>query len=266
MRYGFCTGFASALKDRPDDPLLEAIRGAGYDYVEFPLTLIAALPQDGFERLRASLDRLSLAADCCCNMFPASIRLTGPARDPDAARAYLEKAFPRMKALGVGTLVFGSSGARNLPEGTGAREGCGQLSSLVREIVVPLLDQFGVTLAMEPIGSYEANFINTLPEAMEVVRRAGHPRVRLLADSVHMLYEREEPQHLRTYFPWLAHVHVCESGRALPSAGLSAGLERILGVLRELRYDGTLSFEPLPSSAEDMASALRLLREWFGGR
>ena len=192
MRYGYATGFATPLKDRIDYRLLEDIREGGYDFVEFPLMLLSALPLEECRRAAGRLKELGLGADSCCNMFPASLRLTGPRRDWEAARVYLEGAFERLSLLGTKKLVFGSTGARNLPEGTSQEEGYRQVAGFIKEIVLPFLIRDGVVLCMEPIGAYEANFILSLEDGMRVVRDVNHPQVRLLADSVHLLKQSQE--------------------------------------------------------------------------
>ena len=260
MRFGYCTGFAAGMTGPIDYKTLDMIQSAGYDYVEFPLMQLADLPEEDFSALKAYLAGTTLACDCCCNMFPARVRLLGEEAKESVIDAYLSVAFPRMAQLGVKTIVLGSSGARRLPEGMPKEEGILQLAKVITEKVVPLLEQYDITLVMEPIGSYEANFINTLPDGMKVVEAVHHPRVQLLADSVHLLYENESPEHVTRYAANLKHIHLCENERALPAGSVSDGLAAILAAVRNGGYDLTASFEPMPHSLEDMRNALHLIK------
>lgn len=266
MRYGYCTGFATPRKEGIDEALLADIRQAGYDYVEFPLALLCALGEGDWRALVRQLPQTGLGADCACNMFPPTLRLTGPDAARAPVQAYLGKAFARLAELGTHTLVFGSAGARNLPLGVTPAEGYRQLTALIGQDVVPLLEEYAITLVMEPIGGYEANFIRTLPEGMEVVRRVNHPRVQLLADSVHLLWEKEDPADITRFADFLWHVHVCESGRALPSQGYTPALEAILQAVRDCGYARTMSFEPMPHSRAEMAGALQTLKAFMAAR
>ena len=241
MRFGYCTGFAAGMTGPIDYKMLDMIEAAGYDYVEFPLMQLADLPENEFEALKSYLAGTSLSCDCCCNMFPARVRLLGEEAREDVMDAYLSVAFPRMAQLGTKTIVLGSSGARRLPDGMTKAEGVAALSRLITDKVVPLLEQYDITLVMEPIGSYEANFINTLPDGMEVVAAVNHPRVQLLADSVHLLYENESPEHITRYANHLRHIHLCENERALPSCSISNDLLAILDAIHESGYDLTAS-------------------------
>ena len=138
--------------------------------------------------------------------------------------------------------------------------GYDRMMRLLRELVIPLLDKHDMRVAIEPINGNESNFIRTLPEGMELVKRAAHPRIRLLADLMHMLYEQESPEALAEYASSLEHIHVSERDRALPHSAYSGELAALLERLRALGYDGTISFECGPSTAAETADALRLLR------
>lgn len=260
MRFGYCTGFAGGMTGPVDYALLHQIDEAGYDYAELPLMQVAALDAQAFSELARRAASMRIGFDACCNMFPAQVRLLGEEASLPVIRAYLDTAFERMHALHVRKIVLGSSGARALPAGMSASEGSRRLSELVAETIVPYLEREDITLVIEPIGSYEANFIHTLPEGMEIVRQVNHPRVRLLADSVHLLYEKETPAHITQYAPYLRHIHLCETARALPGQQPSAGLEAILTAIRQAGYEGTVSFEPTPHSLEQMRTALAAVR------
>lgn len=260
MRFGYCTGFAAGMSGPVNYALLEQIEAAGYDFAELPLMQLAALDTPAFSELVRRAASLRIAFDACCNMFPSHVRLLGEEASLPAITAYLEVAFERMCALNVRKVVLGSSGARRLPEGMDAAEGFCRLSALIAQNIVPFLERSNMLLVIEPIGSYEANFIHTLPEGMEIVRQVNHPRVQLLADSVHMLYEREPPQHVTDCAPHLRHIHLCESGRMLPSQMPTPQLRAILSAIRHSGYDGTISFEPLPHTPKQMHDSLAAVR------
>lgn len=261
MRYGFCTGFAAGMTGDIDHGLVRDIAAAGYDYVEFPMMQIAALSDPAFNELVRRLADNGLGADCTCNMFPPHLRLTGPQRDWAAIERYLDGVLPRLVRLGTRKIVLGSSGARDLPAGTDQAEGYDQMQELLEETVLPATERYGILIAVEPINHGEANFICTLPEGMEVVRRASHPRIRLLADTIHMLWEGEDPAELLRFRPWLEHFHISEAARVLPVDGYTPELSALLDGLRKAGPTDTVSFETRAYSRAEMARALSLLKE-----
>ncbi len=267
MRYGFCTGFVNNFNSTIDYPLLDNIRAWGYDYVEFPLMTTQALGKSEFTHLCGYLKQIGLAADVTCNMFPGRIKLAGKAADTGLITNYLDTAFARMAALGTYKVVFGSSAARDLPEGMGYAEGLEQITALLNNIIIPRLEKYNIQLVMEPISAKEANFITSLRQGMEVVQAVNNPRVTLLADSVHMLRDNEDMGYLHQYKQYLDHIHVSELERRLPTTQYSEELASFLTRLTQNGYDKTISFEPVAcAQAEGPKQALQLLKGMFQGR
>jgi len=263
MRYGFCTNLASPLTDAVDYGLLADIGKAGYDYVEFSLTMLERLSERQFDALRGELDRLRLGCDCCCNMFPKSLPIVGPEASPASIEPYLERIFSRAARIGTRKVVLGSAAARSLPGGFDPTRGRDQLTDLIVESLLPRCAGYGMTLIIEPIRRAACNFINTLAEAKDLADRVGSPLVSLIADTTHMLNAGETADHIGAYFPLLDHVHVSEPGRLLPGEeGFSPAVANILARLWEMGYDKTVSFETGPGSG-DMEKALLLLKRTF---
>jgi D-psicose/D-tagatose/L-ribulose 3-epimerase len=260
MRYGFCTNLASPLTDAVEYGLVADIGKAGYDYVEFPLTLLDRLSDRQFDRLLGDLDRLRLGCDSCCNMFPEHIRIVGPGAPPAFIDPYLQRTFSRAARIGTRKVVLGSAFSRNLPEGFDAERGYGQLTDLIVNRILPLCVKYGIHVVIEPIRRAACNFINTLAEGKALVDRVASPHVTLMADTIHMLNAGENGAQIRQYFPVLDHVHVTEMDRVLPEEGFSIGVKNILVRLKEMGYDKTISFETRPGNVE---KALLLLKSTF---
>ncbi|MDD5603390.1 MAG: sugar phosphate isomerase/epimerase [Eubacteriales bacterium] len=267
MRFGFCTEFASAFKDKADYELLERISKASFDFVEFRLKLLAELTEEEFALLSARLRNIGLAADVSCALFPGSIRLTGPDADNRKTRDYLKHAFARAAALGSSKLVFGSAPARELPDGVTWDEGYRQLTHMIKEVMLPLCGQYDINVVIEPIRSNACNFIHTLKDGMKLVEMVDSPRIGLLADSLHMLTNKDDPEDVTRYLNYITHVHISNSSRALPEDEYEPEVLAVLENLKSGKYDNTISFESNAGTVEDsMTKALGKLRGWFCDR
>lgn len=265
MRFGFCTGFATGFAEHIDFEMLRDIKWAGYDYAELPLMQIAAVEEAEFEKLSRTFEELALGCDASCNLFPGSVRVTGKNANPKKIGAYLDAAFERSEKLGIKKLVFGSSAARDLDSDTSPEDGWRQLTELCRAQLAPRLEKHGMTMVIEPIARAEANFINTLEEGMRLTKLADHPRVTLLADTIHLLRNGETAEELRKYLPAIDHIHVSELERALPAEEYSKELGKMLDALCAFGYDKTVSFETGPyDDRETIACALRTLKRRLG--
>ena len=264
MRFGMCTDIATSTRDRVEYALLERIKKAGFDYVEFPLMMIETLPDEDFEFLLRELARLDLACDCSCNYFPGRIKVTGPDADKVVIDAYLDKAMGRAKRMGVKKIVFGSNNSRNLPEGYPLEKGYDDFCRTIEECCIPYCRKYGIYVVLEPIRHTSTNIMITLKDGEYVQKRVNKPEVMLLADLMHMMYNNEDMNDLREALPVLKHVHVCEKDRILPEDGYSEYLLQGLRILKEIGYDETISFEAKGGTGPDsLKKALDLIKKQF---
>ena len=151
MELGYCLNMIADDEYKIGYEKIDMVKKAGFDYVELPVAQMMALDDDRFERLiLARLDRAGIRCRTCNNFFPASYRLTGPSADHGAAYRYAEKAIRRMERLGVESVVFGSSGARNRPAGYPREEAFQQLIEFLNGLS-PLLADSGIRVAIEPL-------------------------------------------------------------------------------------------------------------------
>lgn len=265
MRVGFCTGFATTPLFSIDSSLEAAVSAWGFDYIEYPLMSLAALPEDAFQALRQRVGDTHLACDCMCNLFPASVPVIGDAVSEKQIRAYLDTAFARASVLGTEKLIFGSAGARkkgDLPKEEADR----QFLACLR-ILEEYCARYEMSVLLEAIRYGEADYINTLAGGAEIALRAqaeGCTHIALMADLFHMLSNGEDSSELSRCFPLIRHIHICEQERKLPVGRFSADLSNMLAVLQAGRYDGTLSWESvMPIDEAHGKAACTLLKSSF---
>ena len=142
------------------------------------------------------------------NVFvPAHHPVVGPARDLDGLRTYVTTAMARMAELGAALVVFGSGPARGTPPGFDHHQVPGQLLEFLR-LAGELADRQGLDVVIEPLFREKCDNINTVVEGYVAARQSGHPRVWVLADWWHMLYNEEPLSNLDEAKDRLRHVHV----------------------------------------------------------
>lgn len=147
------------------------------------------------------------AANC---FLPADLKVTGPSVDTARLARYAETAFARARSIGLHTIVFGSAGARQMPDGWSAARGFEQYVEALR-IVAPIGQKHGVTVVVEPLNRGECNLVNTIDEGAEAVRRCNHPSVQLLVDFFHMLRNGESPDAIARQAALVTHAHLAEN-------------------------------------------------------
>lgn len=108
----------------------------------------------------------------------------------------------------------------------------------------------GVNLTIECWNRYETYMINRLEQGLEMLREVNMPNVGVMGDTFHMnIDEADIAEAFRKAGKDLNHVHLADSNRAAPGTGHLDFLP-ILKALKEVNYQGYLTFELLPASAD----------------
>lgn len=221
---------------------LDGIESPAFDYIEENVQsfLVPTDTAAAFSEIeKQKRVRPVLAANC---FLPASLPCTGPDAELEPILRYAETAFQRAERVGIRRIVFGSGGARQLPEGFDREQAFEQFSGLLAALG-PLAEKSGVVVVVEPLNRGECNFINSLEEGARVVEAAGHPHIRLLADFFHMLRDGEGPEAIQAHGHLLSHVHVAENrDRACPGTN-GEDFTPFLLALKNVGYEGNISIE-----------------------
>lgn len=174
--------------------------------------------------------------------IPRTLPCVGPNVDRARLLDYAECVFQRAARCGVSIIVFGSAGARTVPEGFPRHRAREQFLALLADFG-PRAQQAGITIVVEPLNRGECNFINTLAEAADFVRIVAHPHIRLLADLYHMARENEPPEEILRHADLLRHVHIAERDRRTPPGVCGDDFRPYFRVLRQIGYNGPISCE-----------------------
>ena len=178
-----------------------------------------------------------------CNSFiPSALKIVGDQANQDAAAAYAETALRRAKAAGITIIVFGSGGARRIPDGFDPAKAREQFIAFGKRIA-PAASAAGVTLALEALNRKETNFINSLAEGVAIVDAVAHPAFRLQADVYHMLQENEPPQAIVDAGARIVHVHVAQKGTRMAPLPGGTDFKLYFAALKTIGYRGRLSIE-----------------------
>jgi sugar phosphate isomerase/epimerase len=213
-----------------------------YDYIELSLSTVLDPLQDDetFAPALEALHKLPLPARACNNFVNPRVKLVGPDVDWGLVESYVERGFRRAQALGIERIVFGSGGARMVPEGYSRETAWEQLVRFCR--LCAERAYAGLTLAIEPLNRGECNILNSYGEGVALARDVDRPNIRVLADIYHFEVESEPVEAIRPGADVLAHVHLADSGRLYPGSG-SYPLRAWFALLHELGYDQRASVE-----------------------
>lgn len=197
MKFGVCTG--------TNIEKMMLVKEIGYDYAEGHCQEIASKPQEHLDKMK-STGLPVVAANCFMGM-----RIVGEEKDYAAIDGYLSTLFEKASYLGLKYLVFGSSGARRIPEGMSLEQGRAEIVDFLKNHVVPQAEKYDIPVAIEPLRPQECNAINTIDDGVEIAEKVDSPYIRVLADVAHMYCQGEPMEKIIEYKDWIIHAHTSNS-------------------------------------------------------
>ncbi|GGG35684.1 tagatose 3-epimerase [Caldovatus sediminis] len=266
MRIALCNEVVADLPFARQCALAAAL---GYDGIEIaPFTLDREAPHRLSAGRRAEVRRAAAEAGIPITSLhwllvaPAGLSITSG--DP-AVRArtleVIERLIGLAADLGARLLVHGSPAQRRA-EGPGDAARAEEAMARAGEWAA----RAGLTYCLEPLARRETNWVTTVAEAAEVVRRLGVPGLRTMLDLCAAGNGEAEPAAalLERWVPTglIAHVHLNDRNRRAPGQGADR-FGPVLAALRRAGYAGDCAVEPfeyLPDGPTCAARAIGYLR------
>jgi sugar phosphate isomerase/epimerase len=257
-RHRVQVGFCTPLKN------IDAAKAAGFDYLELGTSEIAALSDADFDAALAHVKALGMPAPVTNLFLPATLKVTGPQIDRDEQMRYVRKAFDRLARLGTGLVVFGSGGARRVPDGVAKEEAFAQLVDFGRRAAAEG-QRHGITIAVEPLRQQETNIVNSAAEGLALVKAIDHPNFQLMIDFYHLASEHEDPAIVLEARDHIRHLHMANpQGRVFPLAWDEYEYAPFFAALRQIGYDKRISVEAADKDFPvEAPKAIALLRQAF---
>jgi len=221
-----------------------AMKAAGYDFLEGNVGSLCVPDKSDaeFGKSLAQLKGLALPVLAGHGFLPNNLKVVGPQADHDVAAEYAGTALRRAGAANIRTLVFGSGGARQIPDGFDPAQAREQFIAFGKRIA-PVAAKAGVLLVLEPLNRKECNFINSLTEGADLITAIAHPAFQLHADLYHMLQEDEGPEAIIKTGALINHVHIAQRGTRLAPLPGGTDFRPYFKALKETGYRHKLSLE-----------------------
>ena len=261
MKIGCCVNMVAEGPDGIGIERLEVLASSGYDYVELPLAQMMALGDEAFAALLERVDASGIACEACNNFFPADHPITGEQADLAKLADYLDKALERVVRLGAKSIVFGSSGAKNVPPGFPMDRAWEQIVETLR-LVDEKIGGRDMAVAIEPLCRLESNIVLNGEEGLQLARDVDRDSIRLLLDYYHLVAEEEEQDIIGKASDYLQHIHIANPvGRVYPRGDDGVDYRTFISNLKKAEYDSRISIEAFTDNfAESAPEALRTIR------
>lgn len=258
MKYGANTLIWAESFGPEHYELLPRLKQQGFDGVEFPV-----FAPDSFNarEIRRELQENGLSCTIC-SILPQGKSIISPeAAERQAGIDHLTRAIEKTAEVGATILA----GPMYSPVGffTGKRRTDEEWKRAVEswQQLFPVLEQYDVSVALEPLNRFETHFLNTAGDGAKLVSEIGSTRVGLLFDTFHAnIEEKSLAAALKTAAPHLLHVHTCENDRGAPGSG-HIGWDEVFDTLDAINYDGWLTIESFGFSLGEVSAAASIWRD-----
>ncbi len=241
MQFGVCTGIENG----------EIARAAGFSFIE--PTVRSLHGGNDFPVIQAAHAAAGLPTPTFNVFVPGDLKITGPTVDLAKLQVYVAESLGRVKAVGGELVVFGSGGARNIPDGFSRDAAWQQLIDFL-QMVADECGKTGVSIAIEPLNRKESNVLNSVAEGVKLAQAVDRAPIRVLTDLYHMQEDAEPTDTVVENAAWLTHVHVADSGRLAPGTG-SYPYAEFFGYLKRTGYNGRIAVECRWQDFEEEAGA-----------
>jgi sugar phosphate isomerase/epimerase len=221
-----------------------ALADAGFTFIELHVqnNLKTMEDEDAFQTEWARIQTSPIPAPVANCFVPGSLKITGPDADLGKLEAYVEIALSRAAAAGMDTIVFGSGGARRIPDGFDRGEAWKQLVAFGK-LNGPIAKTNGITIVVEPLNLRECNVLTTVGESGQYVEDVGHPNFQLLVDAYHWLLDNDSYESIIRYGPLIKHVHIATDTSRKPPGFEPCDFGPFFQALKEIAYNGRVSIE-----------------------
>lgn len=275
MKFAICN---ETFQDWPFEKAFSFARELGYTGIEFAPFTMALSAYDISPARRAEVKRQ--VADAGLETIGLHWLLAKTEgyylTTPDAAvrrrtSDYLSELARLCRDLEGNLLVLGSPMQRNLLPGV-THDAAMRYAADVIQDAVPTFAECGVTLAVEPLGPQEGDFLRTAALGVELVEMVAAPQCRLHLDVKAMSSEGKPiPQIIRDSARHLIHFHANDANRRGPGMG-EIDFVPIFAALKEIDYRGWVSVEVFDyepgverlarESMENMRKSLSVVGDW----
>jgi D-psicose/D-tagatose/L-ribulose 3-epimerase len=258
MKIGVNTLLWTAGFDRSHFELLPRIKRWGFDGVE-----VARFEFDTFPvaEVRRAANDAGLECTFCSALTGSLSLVSEDAGVRDQARRFIARGVEVAAELGSDVFL----GPFCAPVGLllGRRRTADEWKWAVEQLSLlgPVLDQHGVSLALEPLNRFETYFLNTAADTARLCEEVGHPKIGALLDTFHANIEEKTITDAAAALKGrIKHVHTCENDRGIPGSG-HVDWEGLFSALGRETYDRWIVIESFGFAIKEIAAAACIWRD-----
>jgi len=241
-------------------PVLESLKGMGYDGVEVP---IFDLNPEKFAVWGKRLDDLGLARTAVTVRSAADNPISPDAKVRAAGMANNKLVLDCCQAAGCTMLVGPYHSALGEFSGKGPTPDEWKWGVDSMRQVAEHAGKVNVTLGVEYLNRFECYFLCSALDLVNFCKDVNHPNCRMIYDTFHAnIEEKNIAQAIRDCAEYTVHVHISENDRGTPGEG-HVHWDETFDMLKATGYNGWLMVEAFGLALPELAAATKIWRRMY---
>ena len=249
MILGVCCG--------TDENTVKMMKDIGYTYLEGGIHGYYKNPKNLDETLN-SLAKHKIRLEVGQHPFVGEYDPSGKQSKEALAkvRNYMYELISSTSDLNISVLVMGAGGARVLPSPDKYENVIEQMADICKYAISPVLDEYGIILALEGLRRDETPMMNRTDESVKIAKLANVPNIKVMADLYHVAHEDTGLEDFVNYKGYIRHAHIGKpTPRVMPSKDDGYDYKPFFDALRSANFNGRMSVEA-GSSCDDYRTSL----------
>jgi sugar phosphate isomerase/epimerase len=164
----------------------------------------------------------------------------------------VEKVMQRLSQTDTKMIVWGSGGSRRLPDGFDKDIAVNQFISIGKKIA-KIAKKYKIMIALESLNTTETNFINSVRDALYIVKKVNHRNLRLNVDIYHMLKDNEQPDVIAKTKKYIVHVEIAEKDNRTAPGVVGTDFKPYLRELQKINFHEQIVIEGRWKDVGDIA-------------
>jgi D-psicose/D-tagatose/L-ribulose 3-epimerase len=259
MRFGINTFLFTSPFTNDSTKLFAQFKKWGFDTVEIPVEDPAHIDP---AYVKKQLDKHGLVCGSVCACMGPDRDLRGTPDNQQTGLDYMFKLIDQMVVLDCPSLIGPVYSAVGRADAVPPDEYKKQWATVVQHLktLAKYAQQHDRQVCLEPLNSFETDFINTVDQGLKMIKAVGNPALRLHLDTFHMnIEEKNQGAAIRKAGKYLGHFHACGSDRGTPGND-HIDWKPIAAALKAVGYKGDIVIESFTTDVKVIARAAAIWR------
>jgi D-psicose/D-tagatose/L-ribulose 3-epimerase len=260
MRFGINTFLFTSPFTNESTKLFRTFKKWGFESVEIPIEDPTHI-DPAF--VKAELDKHGLVCGSVCACLGPDRDLRGTLEAQKNALNYMMKCIDHMCLLDCPSLIGPVYSAVGRADAVPPDQYKQQWKTVVKNLktLCKYAETRGKQICLEPLNRFETDFINTVDQALKMIKDVGSPALKVHLDTFHMnIEEKCQGAAIRKAGKLLGHFHACGSDRGTPGND-HIDWEHIADALKAVRYNGDVVIESFTTDVKVIARAAAIWRK-----